>query len=206
MPKLTDTQLVILSTAARRDDGTALPLPKSLKAADKAATAALKRLLKAGLLVEQPATRDGATWREGKDGQRLILAITDAGRKALDGEPAVEAHFAEPATKPTVKKALAKKAPPKGKGGNTSAKAAKRRKGKAAAPTIVRRGTKQQVLIDLLRRAEGATIEEAIEATGWQAHSIRGAISGALKKKVGLDVTSERIEGRGRVYRIDGDR
>jgi hypothetical protein len=39
-------------------------------------------------------------------------------------------------------------------------------------------------------------------ATGWQAHSVRGAISGALKKKLGLEVTSEKIDGRGRVYRI----
>ena len=60
MPKLTDTQLVILSAAAERDDGVALPLPKSIKADEKATTSALKRLLKAGLLAERPATRDGA--------------------------------------------------------------------------------------------------------------------------------------------------
>ncbi len=42
--------------------------------------------------------------------------------------------------------------------------------------------------------------------TGWQAHSVRGAISGALKKKLGLSVTSETVEGRGRVYRISGGR
>ncbi len=48
----------------------------------------------------------------------------------------------------------------------------------------------------------GATIEEIVEATGWQAHSVRGAISGALKKKLGLAVTSEKVQARGRVYRI----
>ncbi len=65
-----------------------------------------------------------------------------------------------------------------------------------------RRDTKQSRLIDLLSRAEGSTIAEAMEAIGWQAHSVRGAISGTLKKKLGLGVISETIEGRGRVYRV----
>ncbi len=60
--------------------------------------------------------------------------------------------------------------------------------------------------IDLLKRKKGATIEEIVEATGWHAHSVRGAISGALKKKLGLAVTSERVGDRGRVYRIAGTR
>ncbi len=57
-------------------------------------------------------------------------------------------------------------------------------------------------MIDLLKRKKGATIEEIVEAIGWQPHSVRGAISGALKKRLGLAVTSDPIEGRGRVYRI----
>jgi hypothetical protein len=56
-------------------------------------------------------------------------------------------------------------------------------------------------LILLLRRPEGAQIAELMTATGWQAHSVRGAISGALKKKLGLTVVSEKTEG-GRIYRI----
>ncbi len=75
---------------------------------------------------------------------------------------------------------------------------------KAAKPGGPRAGTKQALLIDLLKRKKGATIDEIIEATGWQAHSVRGAISGTLKKKLGLTVTSEQIEKRGRVYRIVG--
>jgi hypothetical protein len=65
-----------------------------------------------------------------------------------------------------------------------------------------RAGTKQEHLIAMLRRPNGATIDEIISATGWQAHTVRGAISGALKRKLGLDVTSEKVEGRGRVYRV----
>ena len=67
-------------------------------------------------------------------------------------------------------------------------------------------GTKQATLIDLLKRKTGATIADLVKATGWQPHSVRGAISGTLKKKLGLTVTSERIEKRGRVYRIAGTR
>ena len=66
----------------------------------------------------------------------------------------------------------------------------------------VRQGTKQALLVDLLKSRSGATIAEAVAATGWQAHSVRGTISGTLKKKLGLAVTSEPIEKRGRVYRI----
>lgn len=62
--------------------------------------------------------------------------------------------------------------------------------------------TKQAILIDHLSRAKGATLAELVEATGWQRHSVRGAISGTLKKKLGIAVTSARVEGRGRVYRI----
>ncbi len=69
-----------------------------------------------------------------------------------------------------------------------------------------RRGTKQAILIEMLRRPNGATIEQMTAKTGWQAHSVRGAISGALKKKLGLRVTSERVGDRGRVYRIAGSR
>ena len=64
--------------------------------------------------------------------------------------------------------------------------------------------TKLGILITALRRKKGATIADLIEATGWQAHSVRGAISGALKKKLKLEVMSEVVDGRGRVYRIGG--
>ena len=65
-----------------------------------------------------------------------------------------------------------------------------------------REGTKQAVMIAMLRRPEGATIEELVAATGWQSHTVRGAMAGALKKKLGLTITSEKVEGRGRVYAI----
>ncbi len=57
------------------------------------------------------------------------------------------------------------------------------------------------MLVALLGRAEGATVAEMAASTGWQAHTARGVMSGALVKKFGLRVESEKVEGRGRVYR-----
>ena len=62
--------------------------------------------------------------------------------------------------------------------------------------------TKQASLIALLQAPEGATMEVIIAATGWQAHTVRGAISGVLRKALGLKVTSVKEEGKCRVYRI----
>lgn len=70
-------------------------------------------------------------------------------------------------------------------------------------PVQRRKGTKQETLISMLRAESGATIAEIVAATGWQAHTIRGAMSGALKKRLGLNVVSKREGNRGRVYRID---
>ena len=66
----------------------------------------------------------------------------------------------------------------------------------------MREGTKQAQLVAMLRRDEGATIAEVVAVTGWQPHTVRGALAGALKKRLGLTVASEKVEGRGRVYRI----
>ena len=72
--------------------------------------------------------------------------------------------------------------------------------GRAARPAG--KGTKQAILIGLLQRRGGATISQMTAKTGWQPHSVRGAISGTLKKKLGLAVTSIKVEGRDRVYQI----
>ena len=61
--------------------------------------------------------------------------------------------------------------------------------------------TKQDQLLTLLRRPQGTTIEHAAKTLAWQPHSVRGIISGVLKKRLGLTVTSEKAEG-GRVYRV----
>jgi hypothetical protein len=78
-----------------------------------------------------------------------------------------------------------------------------KRKGKAlAAPSEPPpRTTKIEALIGLLRRPEGADVHQLAAATGWQLHSVRGAIAGTVKKKLGLVVQTEKVEGR-TVYRV----
>ena len=68
-----------------------------------------------------------------------------------------------------------------------------------------RDNTKQATLIAMLRRPEGATIPQLCTATGWQAHTVRGTFAGALKKKLGLTLVSEKVKGEDRVYRIPGE-
>ena len=93
-----------------------------------------------------------------------------------------------------------------------AAKTAKPAKTALAAKPTPRAGTKQARMIELLKRPEGATVEQIAAATGWQKHTIRGAISGALKKKLGLNVEATRTceigpektgaKGSTTVYRI----
>ena len=85
-------------------------------------------------------------------------------------------------------------------------KKARRSATNADAKTPTRHGTKKALLIEMLSRPKGATLADLVAATGWQAHSVRGAISGTLKKKLCLAVTSAVVEARGRVYRISGGR
>jgi hypothetical protein len=205
MPKLTDTQLIILAAAAKRDDGSILPLPKKLKLEPDAASGIFEALIKKKLVAEQPATGAETSWRETGDGQRVILAITKAGLRAIGvdspGEGALAGKTkprgaAKPPCHPARPNSIRSRVtttprqrvtqPPSG--------------GRARGP---RAGTKQEQVIGLLRRPDGASIEEMAKAAGWQIHSVRGVISGALKKKLGLAIASEKVKGRGRIYRIN---
>lgn len=69
-------------------------------------------------------------------------------------------------------------------------------------PPKLREGTKQSTLIELLKRPEGVSLTEMVQATGWQQHTIRGAMAGALKKKLGLNIVSDKTDGQERKYRI----
>jgi hypothetical protein len=93
--------------------------------------------------------------------------------------------------------AKSKKATP----AKTAAKAPKAAKPKAEVD-VVRAGSKTAAILEMLRRAKGATLAEIMEAASWQAHSVRGFISGTLGKKMGLAVKSEKREDGTRVYSI----
>jgi hypothetical protein len=193
MPKLTDTQLVILSTAAAREDGAVLPPPDTLKIKGGAVTSVLNSLLKKELIAERPATPVAEVWRESDDDGRMTLVITDVGLQTIGVSPEGEAEAGGTHNEPAPQESSRRVARAKATAGPAT-----------TTPPSPRSGTKLALLIDLLRAGDGATIDEIIAATGWQAHSVRGAISGTLKKKLGLTVASEKQDGRGRVYRITG--
>jgi len=86
----------------------------------------------------------------------------------------------------------------------THAKRATKPKAAVTTAGTPRAASKQTKLIEMLKRPEGATIDEIVKALTWQSHTVRGAMSGALKKKLGLKVDSEKVDDRGRVYRIAG--
>ena len=187
--KLTDTQMVILSAAAGREDGSIHPLPKTLKGG--AVAKVTGALLRKGLIAEAPR-RNGAAIGE------TNFAITAEGALAINVEPAECPHLADTGAQAADGGQETEPA------ADTPAKAKKAATGRngAIAPRKARTGTKLALMIEMLRRSEGATVDQIMDATGWQRHSVRGAIAGALKKKLGLAVTSEKVEDRGRVYRV----
>ena len=71
-------------------------------------------------------------------------------------------------------------------------------------PRVIRtrETSKQATVIGMLKRVEGATIDQICDATGWQPHTVRGAMAGALKKKLGLDIQSSKESGGERIYKI----
>jgi hypothetical protein len=103
---------------------------------------------------------------------------------------------AKPARRGATTKKKAKKAPAKAKRRNTPRPAAK------VGATVREEGSKKANVLDLLRRKQGATLAEIMEATSWQAHTVRGFISGALIKKAGLPVESFRNDDKERSYRL----
>ena len=177
MTKLTETQTVILSAGAQRPDNIALPLPKGLAGA--AAKMAVTRMIGHGWLQEVDANlrRGEPLWRETGDGHGTTLVVTEAGLLAIGIEPVVVEAMSAIQEDPA--NPLAPKQPTQ------------------------RAGTKQAMLIAMLQRPEGASIAEIVAATGWLGHTSRGVISGVLKKRLGLAVTSTKEESRGQVYRLN---
>ncbi len=181
MTILTETQSLILSRAAARPGNLALPLPDSLRGG--AAAKVVEALLAKGLVEEVEANirRSEPLWRETGDGHGTTLLATEAGLCAVGIEPLVAGAIAN-ARRGRLERDMAAPEAPK--------------------PATIRAGTKQAALIALLQRPEGASVAEAAAALSWQAHTVRGAISGALKKRLGLVIAAEKIDGRGTVYRI----
>ncbi len=230
MTKLSDTQLVILGAAAQRADLSVLPLPDSLKLKGGALAKVMDALRNRGLI--RVIGADGDPERvvitsegmaaiglepEDDEGPAAAVELGAAPTSAESDAPAVEAPA--PAAEADGAATPAKTKPAKAKGKAKTIKAAPA----ASEPKAVteaapitkptpRAGTKQALMIDMLKRPEGATVEQIAAATGWQHHTIRGAIRGTLKKKLGLTVEAIRIrevgpnkagaKGSSTVYRI----
>lgn len=236
MTKLSDTQRVILSAAARHDMGIARA-PKTLPAA--ARNAVFRSLIKTNLLTEINAPREhvGLGWRQDEDGTWIVARITDEGLRAIGIDPNEgDAKAAAPVadTAPTGGEDAAEgdahteEAEPAHAAPTTAPRASLRDAAAAVlaawddeanreadmitaldgpmaalrvalagrppraprepgAPRKPREGTKQEQVLALLRREEGATIAQICEATGWQQHTVRGFFAG-LKKRQGIEV------------------
>jgi len=112
-------------------------------------------------------------------------------------ESRVSLHTGPTLRRPGLGRATKASPAKKGNKGATSAKSPKKATG-------ARPGSKTAKVLDLLRRSGGATLKELRKATGWQAHSVRGFLSGALGKKMGLTVTSTKAEDEERRYSVKG--
>jgi len=120
---------------------------------------------------------------------------------------ATETALAPPAQEPKATKPArvgarrAHVAPKKAKSGKKASPAKKAPKGEKKAAGA-RDGSKTAKLLDLLKRPGGATAKELMKATGWQPHSVRGFLSGTIRKKMGLAVTSTKGEDGERSYSV----
>lgn len=174
MTKLSDTQRVILGTAAGRKDHTVFPLPKSLKAKGAALTKALEAMRKSCMIEERTAKPGAVAWRKDDAGGRYTLIITDTGLAALEGGASAPAGPAKANAKGNAAKR--KIARHKGEHANTDA-----RNGGEVAPA-----GKLGAILGLLRRPKGASITHMQRATGWQPHSVRAALMGLRKRGIGI--------------------
>jgi hypothetical protein len=180
---LSNTQLIVLSAACQRPDRSIYPLTTKLPGG--AAAKVLGSLLNKNLVKEVPAKRVDTIWREDKKRGRLTLRATPDAFKALGIEESAAGAEAASSIE--------------GEPESGGARKASKSKPKAHG---IRADSKQAKLIEMLMRPKGASIDEIVTAFGWQPHTVRGAIAGALKRKLGLNVVSEKSEGRGRIYRI----
>jgi hypothetical protein len=209
MPKkLTDTQLVLLSTAAQHPDS-AIDLAGYPKGA--VAKKAITRLLEDRLVEEILADGTLPVWRR-DDGQgAFALRITPhglaavgidkvgaspeapplSGKTAEDGDPTPDAPSQR--TSAVHKAALNRRAAARRKRSSDET----RQQSAKPSPRV----SKQSRVIEMLQRGQGSTIAAIVKATGWQPHSVRGFFAGVVRTKLGLAPVSEKT-GTERVYRI----
>ena len=183
MLKLTDSQLIVLSKAAARDDGAAVA-PQGM---GKAAAAKVGSSLVARKLMREIRAKPGMpVWRE-DHGKNVSLVITRAGRDAIG--VADDRTASDRSTVEAARASAAAKAPP--------AKTATEPRAIDGAP---RPGSKQALVVEMLYTGEGASLDALVKATGWLPHTTRAALTGLRKR--GFLVERVRDESKGSLYRI----
>jgi uncharacterized protein DUF3489 len=189
MAKLTDTQLIMLSKAAARDDGIAVVPPKMSKPAASKVGASLV----ARKLMRELRSKPGMPgWRRDDDGRSISLMITRAGRGAIGVDENEEAKQA-----PRSDRKTAPRSPSHGNGDGPRSSASTPPPLNVASP---RAGTKQGLVTEMLSANGGATLDALIEATGWLPHTTRAALT-ALRKR-GFSIERSREAGEASMYRI----
>ena len=182
MAKLTDTQLIVLSAAAARDDGVAVVASKMNRAAASKV---------GGSLVTRKLMREGRSkpgmpvWRKGEDGRPISLMITRAGRDAIG----VEEDGPAEAQRPSNAHPRETEAPADEKRSRDASGEKESIDDGAASP---RAGTKQARVIAMLCAKGGATLTALIEATGWLPHTTRAALTGLRKRGFSIERTREK--------------
>jgi hypothetical protein len=169
MTKLTDTQLIVLSSAAKHDEGLATkPINLHAAAAQKVASSLIdKRLVR-----EIRAKADAPAWYE-NDGGRFALKITRAGREAIGVDDGLE----DAASSPGIPAASDSKKDAT-KSARTRTAAQRKAIGGDAPSGQLRTGSKQAIIVDMMVRPKGATLDELIAATDWLPHTTRAALTG----------------------------
>ena len=188
MTKLTNTQVAVLASACQHEEGFATR-PTSLRPAAAAKVSA--RLIELGLVREVRAKGDAPVWREDEQGRAYGLKILKAGRAAMP----VDAAAASPLAQAEANASAPQDASPKA----SAYPADDAEQTAASEPAKV--GAKRALVIGLLQRGEGATIDDLIAATDWLPHTTRAALSGLRKGGLAIE-RSKTQRGAASVYRI----